>query len=694
MHIYTSSPRLITPSRHPKLQVRQTIIPPPDEPNMPSTAASKATTDWPRALHDALVTAKKVNCVLARLEIPDDSSIRVTFRAVRLAWASTLVSILPSAIISSVRDWLASDSPQAGDVRHDLLSSDFIARLSKDVDAAQTQFGRNAGYAQLAQECDLLLYVSGFVSPPSTSWLHTITHTAQRALRIALPLALGGLGGAAASIPASIAFMSDQSTSVSQAQLNEEARQGLAFFGLLQGMYAPEVSRLTSGHAETNSTEAISAKTLKERIDVVDRHIVAAIRAGEQDKWIRLVGRRQRILFGLLRAIRAVKKRSPQDPTTRNGINRLLTVYRHLPQLESLLQLITMASMMNIPLKQLIHLYGPPGTGKTRFIEDLGEALALPIHTIRITAVKDFEHLLPRTGSFYSTDSIWGSDGATDETICGSILYAILVTGCLNPVIHIDEGSALLSGKIGEGMSRLAINDALKTLFDDTILELRVPSVAPAFRFDFSRVNIVITTNRSLAECGVDPALRSRLTSYHFHRMPTDIKLDATMARIENLDCRTHLTSAQSLLVRLAVANELPRIVARSNDEGHHGVREAIRAGKSVWMLHAFAAMSGQAVDTSKIASIIARQIPSREILGTSDDLEYQHQQAATDEPALFVPFQGPAREATPPAAAVHHSLPNTASTGGQVSLYSRLPPWVLDQRFWLVVLVVILARR
>lgn len=277
-----------------------------------------------------------------------------------------------------------------------------------------------------------------------------------------------------------------------------------------------------------------------------------------------------------------------------------------------------MASIASSPLKQLVYLHGAPGTGKTRFVGETGRCLGLPVETLRITSTADLEQLLPRNGSFDSTDYIWSGEAATDQTICGSILYAILVHGTLNPIVHIDEGSALLGGRFGSGLSVDSVKDALKMLFDDTVTRLAAPTAARDFKFDFSRVTIIVSSNRSLSDGEVDPALISRLVSYQFGSMTRNVRLAAAGPCLDDLTCEPFNANQQRKVTNQTRAH-IPEIVDRSMREGYEGAREVIRAVRGVWAVYAHAELmqnpKGRVdvpMKAAKIKACIEAQMPER----------------------------------------------------------------------------------
>lgn len=230
----------------------------------------------------------------------------------------------------------------------------------------------------------------------------------------------------------------------------------------------------------------------------------------------------------------------------------------------------------------------------------------------------DLAQLLPRNGSLDSADFTWAGENATDQTICGSILHAMLVHGCLNPIVHIDEGSALLGGRFGAGLSIDSVKDALKMLFDDTVTRLAAPIVAPNFSFDFSRVTIIVSSNRSLADIGVDPAIVSRLVSYRFQSMTREVRLAAARPCLDTIRCAS-FDEGQTLRVADQARALIPDIVDRSIAEGYDGAREIIRAVKGAWTILAHAELvrpSGQygdaPVNQAKIWACIEQQMPAR----------------------------------------------------------------------------------
>ena len=84
--------------------------------------------------------------------------------------------------------------------------------------------------------------------------------------------------------------------------------------------------------------------------------------------------------------------------------------------------------------------------------------------------------------------------------------------------------------------------------------------------------------------------------------MPVDIKVAAATAQIEKLRC-DGIIDPEAGRINLAVARDIERIVMRSVEYGHEPAREAIRAAKSVWMLHASASLCGEAIEPSMIDS-------------------------------------------------------------------------------------------
>ena len=585
---------------------------------------------WQGLLGDALRQLRRLDALLIRLRIPAESFSGRALTAIKAEWLKCIVRQVPAQITPFVNRWF-QETHLSGETISTLAGLDAcgLDHITCDslqasvADLASDYATASPSYDLYAREAEFLLLIAGFIPARPESWFSTIVGGAESVWRIAMPVVLGYFN-AGVGVAAGLLNLSGSISKHPSGELSDKARKALAFYALFNDLYAAELEDLTQRHSIVKGWSK-NSRLLADRVEAINRRILSAMQSDQEDVWIRLFSRRQRILFGLLVAIGTVLPRGPcREPSALGTrVDDLLASYPDIADLDILVALEQVNSITSSPKRQQVYLEGSWGTGKTRFVSELGKALQLPVFPIRVNSPQDLGHLLPRNISYEPLDRQWSQDCGTDATICGSILYAILTHGCLNVIIHIDEASAMMSGHLGSSLSNHSITDGLKILFDDTTEFYPAHSVAPGFEFNSSFLTIIVASNRSMSEAKIDPALQSRLRSFHFGKLSKRTRMIAARNRIEEFSC----DSIDAILLKEVRNNtllEVDNIVERSLLLGYEGAREIMNALSATWSINLYQALTGWQSDPTLLARTIELHIPDRKPDRVQHSVTYQ----------------------------------------------------------------------
>ena len=573
--------------------------------------ATNESGDWIAHLCECLRYARRIDALRHRLNIRDDSFAGQALTQMKKTIVDGFLKNLPknsrfTAVTvrqlfdnegrpNAPRDEVvaALSSIHLDDKVHSMTPTAIVSQLRDSVADIGSKYAvTSTTYHLLSDEAEFLLVLAGYVSPGANSWMSRMLIGGTSLFKATLPAVLGffnagaGVGAGLHLLSGSMANGGGNGANAP----NEEQKRAAAFFAMAQGLYQGEVDKLTSGQRPIDGW-AENVHLLRDRIDAVDRQIVVNIRLNQESRWIRLFQRRQRLLVGLLSAIGNIKtcrqfeaSEGDEPKTPPPEIQDLLDEYTNLADLDILIWLVQINCATTNAKRLNIYSHGPYGTGKTRFADRLSRAVDLPLSSISITSAEDLVCLLPRAQTYDSMDRLWAEDQATDAMLCGSILYAVLTSGCINTIIHIDEASALMSGNVTSQYSSFSVTDGLKLLFDDTKRFFPASSIATGFQFNCSSLTIIVSSNKSLEEQRIDPALRSRLRSFYFGPMTRQVRITAATNRLgEYKDDK--LPKYVLLKLRNQTSRYIEIIVDRSMAKDHSGAREIMNAIWATWAL-------------------------------------------------------------------------------------------------------------
>lgn len=116
----------------------------------------------------------------------------------------------------------------------------------------------------------------------------------------------------------------------------------------------------------------------------------------------------------------------------------------HREKLELLITSIRENSAKKKGVRVQVYLQGPPAIGKTHFVESLAKVLNVPLYKESGTNPAILQRIRGADDEF--RDPI-GNSEISDVQAVGLFAYAILESGCLNPIIFIDEAGPLLAGR-------------------------------------------------------------------------------------------------------------------------------------------------------------------------------------------------------------------------------------------------------
>lgn len=155
---------------------------------------------------------------------------------------------------------------------------------------------------------------------------------------------------------------------------------------------------------------------------------------------------------------------------------------------------------------QVIGLCGPPGIGKTTLIkEGLAKSQGRPFAFYSLGGAKDSSNLIGEIFAYIGSS-------------CGSIVGALIQTGCMNPVIFFDELCKISDTPQGReiaGVLTHLIDPSQNSSFHDRYFE--------GIDFDLSRALFVFSYND---RSQVDPILMDRITEVKMDGYSTNDKME------------------------------------------------------------------------------------------------------------------------------------------------------------------------
>jgi ATP-dependent Lon protease len=157
-------------------------------------------------------------------------------------------------------------------------------------------------------------------------------------------------------------------------------------------------------------------------------------------------------------------------------------------------------------------IYGPPGVGKTRFAEQLGKKTGLPVIKISNKG-KSVDEIF----SAPERRSRW-EDPISGDGHLGVLLYAMIRSGCKNPILVIDESDDMFADEKNVSV--------LKKYTDKDYRQLEGPG---GTTMPFSRCTLIVIGNK----LPVDTALADRYTRIHITYLPRAYKEKIAVTALE-----------------------------------------------------------------------------------------------------------------------------------------------------------------
>lgn len=176
---------------------------------------------------------------------------------------------------------------------------------------------------------------------------------------------------------------------------------------------------------------------------------------------------------------------------------------------ESILQIVTQIITNPQSKGSIIALKGPPGVGKTSLIKNgLAKALNLPFSFITLGGISD--------ASYFD-----GFSYTYEGSKYGKICEILMKTGCMNPIIFMDELDKISNTDKGDD-----INNLLVHLTDFTQNELFEDKYFSGIPLDLSKAIFIFSLND---ERLLNPILKDRLNIIHLEEFKIEEKIKIGM---------------------------------------------------------------------------------------------------------------------------------------------------------------------
>jgi hypothetical protein len=193
----------------------------------------------------------------------------------------------------------------------------------------------------------------------------------------------------------------------------------------------------------------------------------------------------------------------------------------------------------------------------------------------------------------------------------GAVAFAITQSGCLNPILFLEEGSSLFGIQERFGLAGSMFTNKLKTLFDPAEKTIDVPALAPGFKLDISRLTIIVSGNMSLEELGAEPAIIDRFESIVFTGMSLATRSRAAELFLSPL-ATMELDQGDNIRARRVALDWVPTIVRRSIQVGRPGAREIQQAVLAVWQELVMGLADNRVSLDAVITQIIEDRLPGQ----------------------------------------------------------------------------------
>ena len=350
--------------------------------------------------------------------------------------------------------------------------------------------------------------------------------------------------------------------------------------GKMANATSAERGQAIHDYLKLSSKAAVEAlpPAFQARVNLLDNHDIPCAISQGQEKVVRaLLMRRQGIL---LSGGTEVIKLGTGDSAFTNimqGVDEIVKVYSAKDKkfLKDMVRRIVYNSIEQRPnTRAQYYLHGPPGVGKSHFVRELASTLKLPLFEVNA----DQEGKLELTADKGFGNGDFASEKITDESLVGSLAFAMLKTGVKNPIIFIDEAGALLGGT-NDPMERFRHQAAIEGLKKVLLQEnktIGLHALGPELKLDFSHATIIFAGNCEMD----DAALRERVLPMRFpdmnpanKRSILDRKLDALVAT---------LSSDRRAAIRACAEAHCPLIMELDEAAAQPGARKMQEVAQSL----------------------------------------------------------------------------------------------------------------
>ena len=292
-------------------------------------------------------------------------------------------------------------------------------------------------------------------------------------------------------------------------------------------------------------------------------------------KWIETV---LRIPFGVFKPP-PVSRSSPVSEireyirATEDALHK--NVYGHTEAKEQIIQ--TLAKWISNPTSKgnVLGIHGPPGVGKSTLVKHIGDALGTPTITIPLGGASD--------GSFLD-----GHSYVYEGSLPGAMVSSVSKTGCMNPVILLDELDKVSTSSKGAEIINVLIHltdPVQNTAFRDKYLgDVEMDLSQAVFVFTFNDIN------------AVHPILKDRMLCIETKAYTFEEKYQIARRHLLPKICVDHGFSPDQFVVS---EEALRDIVSRIDQES--GVRNMNRALEAVVSQANFDRLVGNTEESDRI---------------------------------------------------------------------------------------------
>lgn len=315
-------------------------------------------------------------------------------------------------------------------------------------------------------------------------------------------------------------------------------------------------------------------------------------------KWMDIV---LRIPFGVVKPppvsrASSVAEISDYIRATEEALHR--NVYGHGEAKGQIIQ--TLAKWISNPSSKghVLGVHGPPGVGKSTLVKHIGDALGTPTVTIPLGGASD--------GAFLD-----GHSYVYEGSLPGAMVSSISKSGCMNPVILLDELDKVSASSKGAEIINVLIHltdPVQNTAFRDKYLgDVELDLSQAVFVFTFNDIN------------AVHPILKDRMLCIETKAYTFQEKHEITMRHLLPRICTDHgFAPGQFVIGEQGLRDVMARI------ESESGVRNMNRALEAIVSQVNFDRLLGKVEATDRIeiaGDMIARNIKRRPVNASVEHL-------------------------------------------------------------------------